>query len=688
MFKGNGKSFKAFLSIFLLSFSFAFAQDDTSLPNAYLPDNYDQNNYLNQPAAQTTQTSQTPAQISNGNLSGVYEGTVLSCPYSFERDLGVGSRGEDVRLLQKILNSDKRTIIALSGPGSIGKETTLFGPATTAAIKKFQALFIEYVGVANGRFGPLTRTVVNAICNGTAGGNSVSSGNVYNNVQSVQQNATPAGETTVVDPNDHTPPRINLSSNLNTVKVGDTFKVFVNFSEEVRSFTPDSVIIDGGSVKEIRKLSKTSYAMILSPNPDATNVTVQIEADKISDINGNINDTASNEVRVSVNGSSTATSTSDLDSLVSKIISSAPTCNYNSSTGQLITSDPTTGQAINTSGCPGTSSSQQATYDATRQCYSDTGTLPSGVTDTQRCSNPNNPNNSPYCQSSYQQQWQAQQQQQQQYAYMYGSYYVPQQNPCQSASAVANAATNLQQQQQQAQQQSMLGQLLGNLLGKGLSGLGSMGNNQNGNTNNGNGNTNNGNGNTNNGNTNNPTDTKQPDVNPCKEPNSQACKDKQAADAKTGNDGGQLEKYENRDGCSSIDIGGKTFSGPFTYIWPNSNKSSDATMIYDPRSKAKLVRSKEGKTEELDQINLDSGETYCYLGKLIEKGKAKCKDKSGKFADKEYTLMAPENESSKLGISVRDGNCGGESSTGTDNLNSRTSNPKSYQLNFSPNFKF
>lgn len=106
-----------------------------------------------------------PAQKANGNLAGVYEGTVLACPYSFERDLNIGSKGEDVRLLQKLLNSDKRTIIAVTGAGSLGKESDSFGDATKTALKKFQALFIEYIGVANGNFGPRTRTVMNAICN-------------------------------------------------------------------------------------------------------------------------------------------------------------------------------------------------------------------------------------------------------------------------------------------------------------------------------------------------------------------------------------------------------------------------------------------------------------------------------------------------------------------------------------------
>jgi hypothetical protein len=39
----------------------------------------------------------------------------LQCPHTFNTDLSFGSEGEEVRLLQKILNADKRTVVAESG---------------------------------------------------------------------------------------------------------------------------------------------------------------------------------------------------------------------------------------------------------------------------------------------------------------------------------------------------------------------------------------------------------------------------------------------------------------------------------------------------------------------------------------------------------------------------------------------
>jgi hypothetical protein len=74
--------------------------------------------------------------------------------YHFTKDLELGSKGEEVRLLQKLLNSQGFTV-ATSGAGSAGNETTTFGNATKSALSKYQAS----VGLkpTNGYFGPKTR---------------------------------------------------------------------------------------------------------------------------------------------------------------------------------------------------------------------------------------------------------------------------------------------------------------------------------------------------------------------------------------------------------------------------------------------------------------------------------------------------------------------------------------------------
>jgi peptidoglycan hydrolase-like protein with peptidoglycan-binding domain len=70
------------------------------------------------------------------------------------RNLSIGVSGEDVRALQKFLNAQGYTV-ALSGAGSPGNETAYFGPATRAAVVKFQ--IAHSIVPAVGYVGPITR---------------------------------------------------------------------------------------------------------------------------------------------------------------------------------------------------------------------------------------------------------------------------------------------------------------------------------------------------------------------------------------------------------------------------------------------------------------------------------------------------------------------------------------------------
>ncbi len=105
----------------------------------------------------------------------IFTGSALSLPIAFAspndfaRALYAGMRGEDVRALQRFLNTDAETRIADAGAGSPGNETDYFGPATKDALVKFQEKYRAEILVpvrlrsGTGFFGVKTREKVNAL---------------------------------------------------------------------------------------------------------------------------------------------------------------------------------------------------------------------------------------------------------------------------------------------------------------------------------------------------------------------------------------------------------------------------------------------------------------------------------------------------------------------------------------------
>ena len=89
--------------------------------------------------------------------------TGAPCPVSinpaptFTRDLTLGSTGEDVKALQIYLNTHG-FLIASTGPGSFGQETTYFGVLTKNALRGFQSA--KGIVPSVGYFGMITRTFV------------------------------------------------------------------------------------------------------------------------------------------------------------------------------------------------------------------------------------------------------------------------------------------------------------------------------------------------------------------------------------------------------------------------------------------------------------------------------------------------------------------------------------------------
>lgn len=80
----------------------------------------------------TTQPTSTPVATPTQSPT-----TEKPAPYQFTRSLRLGQSGDDVMMLQKFLNTHGAPI-ATSGRGSLGNETTLFGPLTQKALIRYQ----------------------------------------------------------------------------------------------------------------------------------------------------------------------------------------------------------------------------------------------------------------------------------------------------------------------------------------------------------------------------------------------------------------------------------------------------------------------------------------------------------------------------------------------------------------------
>lgn len=214
-----------------------------------------------------------------------------SCPdYLFSVDLQKGATHEDVYVIQQILNLDKRTKVAEVGPGSPGKETGFFGIATREALKRFQALFIEFIEVANGKFGPKTRTSMNAVCKGPffAGG----SKNVYDTATSTIS-ATPL---------------IIAVAGPSSTDIADSFRAFVTGSEAIKKPSLTSLFLTNATAGDLRQISSTTFSFLVTPNSDTTgNISLQFEADGVTSEKGIKNENASNEWIIFVTGIATST---------------------------------------------------------------------------------------------------------------------------------------------------------------------------------------------------------------------------------------------------------------------------------------------------------------------------------------------------------------------------------------------
>ena len=93
--------------------------------------------------------------------------TTSSTGFTFTRNLQVGATDSEVIQVQKFLNSHG-AVIASTGAGSPGNESSYFGAKTKAAVIKWQKA--NGVSPASGYWGPLTRAKANALGGGSTTG--------------------------------------------------------------------------------------------------------------------------------------------------------------------------------------------------------------------------------------------------------------------------------------------------------------------------------------------------------------------------------------------------------------------------------------------------------------------------------------------------------------------------------------
>lgn len=237
---------------------------------------------------------------------------IPNCPYQFTHGVVYGQTDEQVPTIQQILNSDKRTVVATTGVGSPGRETSFYGKATREAMKRFQALFIEFIGTADGKFNSRTQTVMQNICDGkTPDG----------------KEKTPDPVPTNVVPQD--PPQIKIYTNETSLEPGQKFRVILDSSNDIKSVSQSGLILEGAISETVRKLSKKQYALLLTTNDDAKKVSIQIESEAVTDVNDTKNDEASNEINLNVVGaaepeaSSTEPAQDDISSILAQLLQSA-----------------------------------------------------------------------------------------------------------------------------------------------------------------------------------------------------------------------------------------------------------------------------------------------------------------------------------------------------------------------------
>jgi hypothetical protein len=151
--------------------------------------------------------------------------------YSFTRAMRIGSAGQDVLELQKVLNADVRTQVTTQGDGSKGHETTYFGQKTKQAVINLQNLFSAQILAPVGL----------SVGNGFVGNSTLKFLNSYNATTSTNTSTSPSADTQYRSEEE---PAIESVTPVN-VEDGDTVTIIG------RNFSPtDNTLILGFESKD------------------------------------------------------------------------------------------------------------------------------------------------------------------------------------------------------------------------------------------------------------------------------------------------------------------------------------------------------------------------------------------------------------------------------------------------------
>lgn len=233
------------------------------------------------------QIAQLQAQIAalQGGSTGTSVSTGIPAGYQFTAPMRIGSTGVAVKYLQMFLNSNPATTVALSGVGSKGNESMYYGPATAAAVKKYQELnaaaVLAPVGLTTGtgNFGASTMAHVNAALktpaqddfsfqdDTTATETTGTSGSTEGTITATLW-SSPADATTVKGGEEKNVLGIKIKTQggdvtLKRFDVAFSSKTFTKYAQDVALYNGSEELyrFEGITLSDLEELSSTSYRL-------------------------------------------------------------------------------------------------------------------------------------------------------------------------------------------------------------------------------------------------------------------------------------------------------------------------------------------------------------------------------------------------------------------------------------------